>query len=215
MSIFTTWDYVWAKPTPTEVRRALIRLADELEEMVEPMAVAGELARVDIQERFATKTSPDGEPWPAWRVSYIADALANNIGGMLVRSGDTLEAISQRSAYVPTNQGLFIDTSGIPEWGMWNNFGAKRTQGEENKAANKQFRLDFELLEDDEFGSLPGENVLPPRTFLGISTSAQFRMDAAFYAWFDGEVAFAVSTLGKPYFRHAKRHIGKFAPLDD
>ncbi len=213
-----TWDYVWAKPTPLEVRRTLLHLADELEEMVEPMTVAGELARVDIQGRFTTKTSPDGENWPAWRASYVAYGLTHNTGGMMIQSGDTLAAISQRSAYVPTNQGLFIDTSGIPEWGMWNNFGAERTSpgagatSAERKADYASWRAENEGVA--EFGELEGENFLPPRTFLGISTEASYKMDAAFYAWFEGEVAFATSTLGKPFFRHAKRSaIGQFAPL--
>jgi hypothetical protein len=187
--------------------------------MVEPMTVAGEIARIDIQERFTTKTSPDGEPWAKWRLSYVADALAHNTGGIMVRTGATKSAIGSRSAFVPTNAGLFIDTSGIPEWGMWNNFGAERTQGEENKEANIRFRKDYELRDEASFGELPGENFLPPRPFIGITPEAQFKMDAAFYAWFDGEVAFATSSLGKPFFRHAKRggnlgNVGQFSPIE-
>ena len=205
-----TWSYEWAKPnTPDVVSRQLIMLSQELEELREPMMVAGEIARLDIQERFVTKTSPSGRIWDAWALSYAPYALTHNTGGMLVQEGDTRDAINDRSAFVGTNQGLFLDTSGIPEWGMWNNFGAKRhTAGmsEEDKAANEAVR-GFDLGEGDreDFGNLSGENYLPPRPFLGITSEAEFKMDAAFYAWFEGEVAFATSSRGKPFFRHAKR----------
>ena len=215
--------YHWAKPnTPEEVQRQLIRLSYELEDLVEPMAVAGEIARVDIQERFTTHTTPRGVPWKPWSESYEADALANNLGGILQRSLATQEAVGSRSAFVPTNEGLFIDTSGIPEWGLWNNFGAMRTQatGGMSSAETREFNLSF----GREFERAPGirlggENQLFPRPFLGITDKAQYLMDGAFYAWFEGEVAFATSSRGKPFFRHARRggfagNVGQFSPRD-
>jgi phage gpG-like protein len=212
--------YHWAKPTPEEIRRQIIRLSFELEDLYEPMTVAGELARIDISERFVAKNSPDGVPWEKWALSYAPDALAHNTGGMLVREGDTRDAMASRSTYVPTNEGLFIDTSGIPEWGIWNNFGAERHSAgtsEEDKAGNAAVRG---FSGDEAFGNLSGENALPARPFMGLTDSAKFKMDAAFYQWFDGEVALATSSRGKPFFRHAKRAGGtgpgrtRFAPID-
>jgi hypothetical protein len=214
--------YHWAKPTPEEVSRQIIKLSFELENLIEPMAVAGELARLDIQERFVEQNTPRGVPWKPWAISYEPDARAHNIGQILQRTTATQTAIGSRGAFIPTNQGLFIDTSGIPEWGIWNNFGAMRTSAaggltsEETRLSNLAFGREFERAPGVR---LSGENQLFPRPFLGITDEAQYKMDAAFFAWFDGEVAFATSSLGKPFFRHAKRagsgtFPSRFAPLD-
>lgn len=223
--------YHWARPnTPEEVRRQLIKLSFELENLQEPMMVAGELARIDIQERFKEGNDPRGVPWKAWAESYEPWATAHTTGPIfgdranLHLTGATQEAINQRSAFVGTNQGLFLDTSGLPEYAMWNNFGAMRTQASGGASSSRETRLSnlaFRREEEAVPGlRLSGENQLFPRPFLGISDSASYKMDAAFYAWFDGEVAFATSGRGKPFFRHAKRVGGmgptrtRFAPLD-
>jgi hypothetical protein len=222
--------YEWVKPdTPDVVRRRIIRLSFELENLIEPMTVAGELARIDIQERFTELNDPDGQPWQAWSPTYLPWVLNHTTGPVsgvsanLQLSGATRDAIGSRSAFVPTNEGLFIDTSGIPEWGMWNNFGASRSVAAEGQTAAewKSLNLAFRETEDVLPGArLPGENPLPRRAFLGLTDKVQFEMDLAFYRWFDGEVAFATSTLGKPFFRHSKRagvgrFPGRFAPRDD
>jgi hypothetical protein len=215
--------YHWAKPnTPEQVRRQLIRLSFELEDLQEPMAVAGEIARLDIQERFVEQNSPKLVPWKPWSISYEPDARAHNIGAILQRTTATQTAIGSRAAFIPTDQGLFIDTSGIPEWGIWNNFGAMRTSaaGGLSSAETRLSNLAFRREEETAPGvRLSGENQLFPRPFLGITDEATYKMDAAFYAWFEGEVAFATSSLGKPFFRHAKRagtgqFPSRFAPLD-
>lgn len=219
-----TWDFHWAQPDPEVVAHRLIRLAHELEELVEPLTVAGEITRLDIKENFATGTGPDGMPWKSWSDSYEPYALANTTGPIfgnsanLHLSGAMEDAATSRSAFFATNQGLFFDASGLPEYWAWNNFGAQRVNAgggstaAERKADYASFRAENDLL--DEFGSLAGENVLPARPFVGLSDEAQNKIDAAFYAWFEGEVTAATSPLGKPFFRHSFRGpSGRFAKV--
>jgi hypothetical protein len=114
------------------------------------------------------------------------------------------EAVTSPAAYLPTSEGLFLDTSGLPEYWAWNNFGA------DDRFANREgINVDDDNMPND----------LPARPFVGLSAKAQAKIDATFFAWFDGEIALGVSSKGKFFGRHAKRggnpsNRGQFSPLD-
>lgn len=181
MSVFL--DYHWAEPEPEIVAQRLISLAGELEELAEPMTVAGDITRRDIQENFQTQSDPSGTPWQAWAESYEPWALAHGSGRILNLEGHLQEAIGSPSAFIPTNEGLFLDTSGLPEYWAWNNFGAY------DRATRS--------LGKDQFGDIGGfANPLPERPFVGLSEEARVKIDAIFFAWVEGEITIAMSGRG-------------------
>lgn len=190
----------WAEPEPEIVAQQLFSLAQELEELQEPMMLAGEITRMDIQENFQTGTDPSGQAWEAWSQSYEPWALTHSSGPIfgdranLQLTGELRSSIGSPSAFLPTNEGLFLDTSGLPEYWAWNNFGAYDRQ-----SASRG---------EDVFGAISTNNPLPERPFVGISPEAAAKIDAAFAAWFNKEIAVAMSGRGTPFARHAKRGPG-------
>jgi hypothetical protein len=240
----TMISYHWAEPDPDVVAHQMFSLASELEELNEPMLLAGEIVRADMVENFETGSGPDGISWAPWSPNYESYALAHSSGPVfggaanLHLTGALVGAVSSPSSYIPTNQGLFLDVSSWPEYWAWNNFGATRSVAgggfteddviararqiaiREHRAGNKITGKGALGLARAEFGS--GMNELPMRPFVGISAEAQAKLDASFIAWFEGSIAIAVSTRGKPMGRHAKRYPkgtpgglgGRFMPRD-
>jgi phage gpG-like protein len=187
--------YHWAEPDPDEVAHRLITLANALEDFTQPMIIAGELTRADIQNHFDTQSDPSGRPWDAWADSYEPWALAHGSGQILNLTGALEGAATSPGAFIPTQHDLFIDTSSFPEYWAWNNFGAY-----DRATASTGV---------DEFGVIGGQaNVLPERPFIGLSDAAKAKIDAVFFAWFEGEIALGISGTGKAFARYAKRGPG-------
>jgi len=223
----------WLKPDPELVAHELYSLANELEELIEPLTISGEITRMDIQENFDTGTDPDGESWAPWSPRYEPYALAHSTGPIfggaanLHLTGDLESAATARSNFIATNSGLFLNTGGFPEYWAWNHFGATRqttgsgggvTEGEvksrakqilvrEFKAGNKITAKAAARMAFAEFSGT-GTNELPSRPFVGLSREARAKIDAAFVAWFEGEISMAVSPTGKTFGRHSKRGPG-------
>lgn len=202
----TRISYLWAEPDPDLVAQQLIEVADELEDLAEPMTIAGEMTRIDIQNRFKSGIDPSGRPWDEWAESYEPWALVHSTGPIfgdranLHLTGDLKRGLDDRSIFIGTNAGLFVDVSGLPEYWAWNNFGAP-----DRKTASRG---------TDVFGDIGGgNNPLPERPFMGISTVARAKIDQMFVLWFEESVQLGTSPLGKKFARHSKRGpSGRSAP---
>lgn len=225
-------EFYWAEPDAEIVEQNLIGLAEALDDIEEPMAAAAYLVRDDIQERFKTGTDPSGRPWEDWATEYRQYALRKSAGRIfgdranLHLTGDLRHALAEPGAYIPTDEGLFLDTSDLPEYWAWNNFGAERTvSGGGDSAEVKQFARNL-VISAHRMGERMsgrealakarklsgGTNVLPERPFIGLSDKAKAKIIAAFDAWFVGEVQVAQSSRGREFFRHSKRDVlGRFA----
>lgn len=214
----STLEFEWAEPEAEIVAQKLIGLAEGLEDIREPMAAAAFITADDIQERFATQSDPSGAPWQEWSESYEPFALAHGSGRILDLTGDLREAATSPSNFIPTDEGLFLDTSQLPEYWAWNNFGAQRSvaaggeTARQKQVANAAFRKRAGRGGVKGFGALAGENLLPERPFIGLSKEAQAKIAATFEAWLVGEVALAQSSTGRTFLRHSKRVGGRFAP---
>jgi hypothetical protein len=218
----TFLEFYWAEPEAEIIEQHLIGLALNLDNMAEPMAGAAYITAEDIRERFRTGTDPSGEPWDEWAESYEPWAVRHSTGRIfgdranLHLTGELRDAATSPDSFIPTDEGLFLDTSDLPEYWAWNNFGAERSVGAggESAASIKAQNIAFRRAAGRGvagFGSLTGENLLPERPFVGLSEKARAKIIAAFDAWFLQEVELAQSTKGKTFFRHSKRIGGRFA----
>jgi phage gpG-like protein len=202
-----TIDYFWAEPDPELVAQQILQLSYALDDFRAPLAAAAELSRVDMRQRFKTGTDPSGRPWEEWADSYEPYAMAHTTGPVLPSranlhlTGDMERALMQGSNWRVTGQDLFLDTSSLPEYWAWNNFGATRRLPKSTREAYAAA------------GFEPGANELPERPFVGLSVEGRAKINAAFDAWFAGEVAVATSPRGRAFFRHARRGPGgRFVP---
>lgn len=193
MSSYVQIDYHWAEPDPEIVAQQMLSIANQLDDLIEPMTIAGELARTDVQENFDTETDPSGAAWQPWSDNYEPYALAFGSGQILNLTGALKSAAASPSAFVPTNEGLFINTGGFPEYWAWNNFGS--------------YDRMTKNVGEDVFGVIGGQqNVLPERPFLGLSPEARVKIEAAFALWFEGSIALGSSKAGKAMGRHSLRY---------
>ena len=228
MSSYVHLDFKWVDPDPLIVAKRMFWIDDQLKDLVEPMTIAAELTRSDVQENFDTQTDPDGVPWDEWAESYVPYALAFGSGQILNLTGELKSAATSIEAFVPTNDGLFINTGGFPEYWAWNNFGAVRAAGGQGNDVSeedvrtrakqiltREFRAGNKISATTalhqaaaEFTMGGGDNELPPRPFIGLSTEAKAKLDAAFALWFEGSIALGSSSKGKAFGRHTKRGPG-------
>lgn len=243
MSSYVT--YHWAEPDPDIVEQQLINLAQELDDFEEVFAVAEGITIDDTSQRFKTGSGPDGIAWAPWSWNYRPYALAHSTGPILGGranlhlTGALEDSVTSPSSYLITEEGLFLDTSDLPEYWAWNNFGATRSsQGKgytqedintrarqiltrEFRAGNRSFGAKRAVAAAKaEFGS--GKNELPQRPFIGLSPEAQAKINAIFFAWVQKEVTTAMSSTGRAFARHSKRYPkgtpgglgGRFMPRD-
>lgn len=202
-------EFDWV-PEPEEVAQRLFQAADMLEDRSEPLLYSKQIAQADVRERFDTKTSPEGATWAPWSKSYEPDALANNVGGILERTGATRAAATSDAAYLITYDSVFFNLGGIPQQGIWNNFGASRGAGIPGWA---EFKARAESMGMEVEGS-GGGNVLPARPFIGISDKAQQAIIQVFDQWFSGIIAFAAGGSGGLRRYHSFRDpLGRFAKV--
>lgn len=208
----------WIKPDPEIVAQRLFTIANHLDDTSVPMVTAGALVNADIQSNFASESDPDGTPWQGWTDHYEPFALAHGSGKKLNLYGHLQGAIGDPGAFFATDEGLFLDTSGLPEYWAWNHFGSSRRkrgparsstitkEGLANRARNIILQGRREGRQIDAQSALRaaarqykadlatgGTNELPPRPFVGISKEAAAKIDRAFAMWFNG-VTSSIST---------------------
>ncbi len=187
---FVTFE--WAEPEPEIVYQQIIETLVELEQMRVPMREAGVITAMDTAEHFASESDPSGVPWKEWSDSYAPWARAHGSGKILNLEGALESSITSPSSWLPTNEGLFLDTSRLPEYWAWNNFGA--------------YDRSTKSLGTDVFGDIGGfANVLPMRPFVGLSPEAQAKCHLVFSAWFERVVSGQAGDVG---VRHSLRGKG-------
>jgi hypothetical protein len=112
----STWYSVWESPTPSEVADELFASAERLMHVEYFLEAAKAHAMHDMSERFLTETDPDGQAWREWSDSYAQTAEANNIGILRRADQDLYMSAMDESAWEVTPEGLFFDTSGLPDY---------------------------------------------------------------------------------------------------
>lgn len=196
--------YNWAEPDPDIVAQQILQLSYALEDFQEPLLAAAGLVRQDIRERFTTGTDPIHRPWDPWAESYAPWAQAHTTGP---RFGDRanlhLTGVMEGAVLSPSNwrisdDTLFLDTTDLPEYWAYNNFGADREVPGFGKIKRELIAEGYDIAKGF------GENTLPERAFIGLTPEAQSKINAVFDAWFANEVAVATSSKGTPFFRHTK-----------
>jgi phage gpG-like protein len=232
-------EFDWVQPDATLVQHRLLNLADELEDMMLPMAAASTVAQQNMATRFKTGTDPNDVPWDAWAESYAPYALRHSTGPILPDranlhlTGDLERAATSPSAFIATPTGLFFDTGDLPEYWAANNFGATRaTRSEGSSEADIQKTARHIVIENFKRGkkvsasealqrarttASAGQNELPPRPFIGLSKVAQAKVIAIFNNWFTGTVETFVSPIGRTFARKripkGQPGAGRFAPI--
>lgn len=185
MSVMT---FEWV-PDPKVYANKFLTVADALETTrAVPLAAASEQMQTAIQERFDTKTDPQGVPWPRWSFSYLASHFAPlllNLDGILVRTGALRKAAVSTEAMTVTNDTLFYQTELLP------NYGLAHDQGLPDRA-----------------GGWSGRNPLPRRSFLGMDDESALRILGFFSEWFDRSIDLFVTSTGKVAPRHRIRGFG-------
>lgn len=196
-------------PDPEVIAAALFEAAAAIENMEPPLMLSRQIAIEDIRHRFATHTAPDGSPWVAWSESYAPDALRNNIGGILQRTGELETAATAESAFLVDGNSVFYDTGNLPPHWIWNQEGAERGGGG-GKDVNAGAATSIEdLAKQTAQGDTGGAgNTLPARPFVGTSFEAELQMVEIFDQWFEGAIALGISSKGKAFPRHNVRGPG-------
>lgn len=195
-----TISFTWI-PEPEVVAQELIATANRLEDRRGPLLISRSIAISDMEERFKTRTDPDGNAWPAWSPAY-----APRGNRMLDLTGAMKGAAMAPSAYPVTNESVFFNTAGMPPYWTWHQEGTGGTQvfrgGEMSPIG--------EIGEGKSlvFGGEGRGKALPPRPFVGISFEAQLKIIETFDQWFQGAITLGVSPAGKAFSRYSRRGPG-------
>lgn len=177
--------FSWPKDSPTEVSFSIGRLAKDFENFAPALAACTTILQDDLEERFATGTDPNGQPWVDWKEGYRKDAesypnreiFADRAS--LVRDENMLNSMRNPSQWTVDHENIYLNTAGFdPKW-RWHNYGLKKVRSRGGR--------------------------LPQREFLGTSEDGKLKVIAAFGAWVDGKVVEATSSKGMPFFRHSER----------
>lgn len=191
-------------PDPEVIAAALFEAAAAIENMEPPLMLSRQVAIEDIRQRFDTHTAPDGSPWVAWSESYAPDALRNNIGGILQRTGELEATATAESAFLVDGNSVFYDTGSLPPYWIWHQEGRERSGGGRDASAGAATSIE-DLAKQTAQGDLGGGNVLPARPFVGTSFEAELQIVEIFDQWFEGAIALGVSSKGKAFPRHSLR----------
>lgn len=193
-----TISFTWV-PDPEVVAQELIATANRLEDREGPLLISRQIAINDMEERFATKTDPDGNPWPPWAPTYTGNKMLDLTGAMK-------GAATAPGAYPVTTESVFFNTGGMPEYWIWHQEGTGGTQvfhGGEMSPIGE--------VGEGKSLTIGGEgrgNALPPRPFVGISFEAQLKIIETFDQWFEGAITLGVSSKGTAFSRFARRGAG-------
>lgn len=193
-------EFDW-KPEPYVIANQLFTAADELEDRSAPLALSRQIAIDDMRDHFMSETSPDGAKWEDWAESYEPYASQHN-AGILRQTQALFGAAVSPAAYPVTDDAVFFSTAGLPEYGIYHQFGAERTHASA-----------IDLIES---GFEYAGNTLPARPFIGISSAAELEIIQVFDQWFAGIIAIiGAGGGGRVGKRHALRKGGRFVKASE
>jgi phage gpG-like protein len=169
-----------------------------------PLRGAKRIARDDMKDRFESETAPDGTRWFELDPTY-SERKERAVGSkpILTREGALKKAATSEEAWSISGESLFFNTSSLPEY--WR----VHQQGSEG------FGVTFvKIIEHTELVRTPseGDQNIPPRPFIGLSSEAEGKILELFDIWFSEGLAqaskkFAISSVGT---LHARTPQGRF-----
>jgi hypothetical protein len=191
-SVFFEWE-----PDPDVVAMELIRTADRLDDMSQPLLLAREIAISEHLDHFKDQSGPDGEAWAPWASSYEPVARVNNIGDILERTLDLEYAMVDPGAYPISKDSVFFSTGGLPHYWLWNQEG---TGSFSDWGRRDTMKADIEsrgnIFMDTPMGIGKGQ-ALPARPFVGMSVEAQLRILEVFDMWFSTAITSSFTRGGR------------------
>src|ERR1051326_9129635 len=134
-------EYEWT-PEPYVIESEFLKVADSLEDVAVPLAMAREVAIADTETRFDTETAPNGMYWAPLSDRYMEWKGDRSDGGILVLDGTMKEEATNPEAYPINGNTLFFDSSSMPEYWAYHNFGAperKTRAGADNPLPQREF----------------------------------------------------------------------------
>jgi hypothetical protein len=188
-----TLDIKWT-PDPIVFGESIMDVANALEGTIVPLTAARSEVQMDIKERFATRTAPDGSSWDPWKPSYLEEAEAFPNIGMLRQSDVMYQWVTSEEALVVTNDTLFLEVPLLPP--SVKKSGAKRKRSERRIYYHQE-----------------GSGVYPARPFLGMDAETRTFVFATFGEWFNRAVQLFPKKGGGIGQRHQLRSpssVGRF-----
>lgn len=174
----------------------MLEIAGELDAMNETvMRAARAIAIEDMEERFATQTSPDNDPWAALDPEYLKSKRAAGFpDSILQRTGKTKEAATDPLAWRIVDNTLFFDPSVLPSTDEGWTYGLLHQEGTGEGNAGARARIlsgGYTKEEIEEYRSSDGGFgigsglALPARPWIGMSEVAEARLWNLFEKWFN------------------------------
>lgn len=199
----------------------MLEIAGELDAMNETvMKAARRIAIADMEERFATQTDPDGDPWASLDPEYLRrKRAAGKPDSILIRDDRMHKAAVDPLAWNIVDNTLFFDPSVLPTdedgiiYGLLHQEG---TGDEENRGLQARIAAGgYTKAQEAELAELTiGRGLaLPARPWIGMSEVAEASLWELFNKWFEA----VGETSTKPYIHPGgqvqSRSGGKFGPL--
>lgn len=183
-------------PDPMTYAENILEVDAALATTRDPIAASATEVALDIKERFATKTDPDGTRWEPWSKNYVAymeQYYIQNIA--LLRQSDVMyKAVTSKKALIVTNDTLFFDMPTLPPTVTPK---GKVRQGSEHRIEYHQ----------EGRASRKGAGDLPQRAFLGMTAETHAFVFATFAEWFNASIRLFTKKAGGVGKAHALQGI--------
>lgn len=173
-----------------EAELELAQIALELEDRAGPLIASARILADGTQRMFDTETDPDGEPWTPLDEEYLENKISLGYPeDILHRTGALEKAATNIDAFIVTEDAMFLDVSGLPEYGLLHQTGS----GSENAGLAARHRA----AAKNEPGYAKREggahsntgigtgNALPARPFIGMSEETEGSLLTLFDLWFE------------------------------
>lgn len=217
-----TMTFEWT-PDPGPIADTILAVDSYFMNRRMPMALAGQIVRGDVRERFRQQNEPDGTPWEPWAESYAPLAQRINKGKILEQTLALRNAATSPGVVRATNNSVFYQTGSLPFYWIFHQVGAVRRSGgdieREIAGIASGLGVSHARARTIAMEEGTGVNVLPRRSFLGLSRMGQEQIMEIFDDWFTGAIKLYDTSTGKVGIRHAvrgkttaKSTAGSFAP---
>jgi phage gpG-like protein len=173
------------KPDPDEVARALVQVADYLEDLGPPLRASARIIQNDIEERFTTETAPNGDAWQELNDEYLE--YKTSIGGdtrKLRLWGGLHKAATSFSRFtVDAHSGnLFYNATGLPYYWDYHQSGTRSAARAEQIAGIAAVQDETVARRVGGRGAGRGKNI-PARPYIGVSAEAEEVIFNVFDLW--------------------------------